>query len=473
VIRVWKDSFVNVGGAVASRGLMVAALPIITHQFTPEQVGIWPLVLSLASIFAPVATLRLDIVIPILRHARPALVIGNLLLLFGFAASLLLLAGLFLFPSGLEVLAGTRIGPGERFLIAVQLLSIVGLTVFSAWLVRRRSYPMLALAHLLSAVATIVLLIALPRLAGATTIVLVSAIVGGHVAGTLWAMSAALRSGFTVSRGHLRRTGVRALLIRHSNYPLYSLPYSLSSILVERGFPLLLGASFGLASSGGYYLLRQALFAPVSIVTTAFRQVMFGHAAAETDPLAMKALLLRLSMPVLVMTPLVAAYFIIFSTDAAISLLGSEWQALELIAMPVIVHASSLAISAWLDRVFDLKGRQRLALGLQLSSDFVVGLTVLLAVFAGAGFVAVVSIMSYMAAAYNILWLTIVFGLLGFSFPVSALLGLLPVAVLGSGLAAFSAMATGLEGRAGGVLGAAIIASAGAFMVFKMWPKAR
>lgn len=464
MIGVWKDAAVNVGGAVLSRALLIAALPIITRQFSAEQIGLWPVILSLATMIAPFATLRLEIAVPMANRPAARVLMrfmGQVTLALAFLTAVLLVA----FPASLRYLTGADIALGERLMIPVQLMSSAALVIVSAWLIRKRAFAALALSNLGTAVTTVFLLILLPRIFGATTFVLLFSVVSGHLCGTMIATMFArrLRDGTFSLRAHSRR--LCAVLRRYAQYPRYALPYSLSAVLVERGLPLVISAFFGLASVGGYFLLRQALFAPVGIVTTAFRQVVFGHAAGHSDAHHIRALFSRVGVPVMVMIPMGTAFVMVFALGPALAVLGADWVKLEAIAPAMLVHACSLMITAWMDRVFDLKGRQRLALAMQVVSDIVVFAAALILAMSGLSFSNFVVSVSLLAAIYNVIWLVVVYRLIGYDPWRAVLAGLLPVAALAVSWACFR----GLAGALPPVYDALAGATATILAAFALW----
>ena len=144
-------------------------------------------------------------------------------------------------------------------------------------------------------------------------------------------------------------------------------------------------------------------------------QVFFQRVAAEKDTAALQNFVLgilkkqlAIATPILVATMIHAPWVFGFA-------LGEQWTEAGSYAALLSIAGFVLFLTSWLDRVYDVKGRQRLALTLETTYN-VVSLGALIAAMATlpSTFWAL-AVYVGVAVAYNVIWLGVTFKLAGFS----------------------------------------------------------
>jgi hypothetical protein len=101
-----------------------------------------------------------------------------------------------------------------------------------------------------------------------------------------------------------------------------------------------------------------------------------------------------------------ALAFSVFRIEDIVSLVvGTKWPNLPIMAWFCMFPALILVFTGPLDRVFDLVGRQRLSVSLQLVSDVVMLLTIVIAVQFSASAQVLVGLISLVLVLYNAIWL--------------------------------------------------------------------
>ena len=145
-------------------------MPFVTRIYTPADVGVWAIVLTLAGFLLPLATLRYDVAIVIALTQRTAAAIALAIGVCMLAVAVALAAALSVVPKQLlEAISG--LGPDKQGLLAVVPLLLVLLAAqatLQAWLTRGRQFGALSLAQLIQAIVTAAAMLLLPLIAGAS-----------------------------------------------------------------------------------------------------------------------------------------------------------------------------------------------------------------------------------------------------------------------------------------------------------------
>ncbi|OAD21702.1 O-antigen translocase [Candidatus Thiomargarita nelsonii] len=159
------------------------------------------------------------------------------------------------------------------------------------------------------------------------------------------------------------------ILMRYRVYPTYMAPYSLSQSIVDSGFLVALGGIFNVGTLGAFHLARQLAYLPIALIANNLRQVIYSHAAKLKSPKdinpQIKAILTSLAsfqMPIII-------FAIFFSSDFIVLIFGKAWQNTGEFLRWIVLSASVLLLTSWLDRMFDVYAYQRLSVILQLISD--------------------------------------------------------------------------------------------------------
>ncbi|MGH7186916.1 MAG: oligosaccharide flippase family protein, partial [Pseudomonadota bacterium] len=269
------DAIISLAGGSLARAITLASMPFVTRIYSPADVGVWAIVLTLAGFLVPLANLRYDVAIVIALTQRTAAAIALAIGVCMLAVAVALAAALSVAPKQLlEAISG--LGPDKQGLLAVVPLLLVLLAAqatLQAWLTRERQFGALSLAQLIQAIVTAAAMLLLPLIAGASAGVATAAAMLGLAMGitvTAWAGGAQILSYADRRLAHAVRTGLR----RYKVYPLYFVPYSLSAGLAERILQLVLAGAYSISALGAFYVARQLVTAPATLLSATLCQVM-------------------------------------------------------------------------------------------------------------------------------------------------------------------------------------------------------
>jgi O-antigen/teichoic acid export membrane protein len=321
--EVVRGAAVLASGTAAAQVVMVAATPILTRLFSPEQYGILGFVASIAAVLAIAGTLSYDRALLLERDGDGASHLVVLVLAWSVLLSVIASVG------------GTVIGMvsspaanAYRALPWAGLLTLVmamNLTL-SAWAVHLKHYRTIAVADLLSAIAivTIQLITGLFDLEAA-------GLLGGQIAGTIVALlvlgTLACRSAAFASLWEFDLRTKLVVARKHYRFPLYATP----AALLERsskGLPVFLLAIFFSPVEAGYYWLCYRLIAyPVRLVVRSsrrpyYKQAVDMHARGESvAPLLWKSTGLFAAFAIAMVVGM-----ILFAPPLFEVVFGEEWQ---------------------------------------------------------------------------------------------------------------------------------------------------
>lgn len=254
------DVLTIVGGTAAAQLIVIAASPILSRLYSPENFGVFGIFLSLSAIISMVSTGRYELAILLPKNDED-----------GYAVLLLccLLAGtfsLFLF------LAVLLVRPEAWwYFVPLAVFFTACVNSLSYWRNRRAEYRRIAAARVSSSAFTTAISVCL----GLSGMGSVGLIVG-------------LIIGSAVSAGLLLRhpprfsdPDIRGVAKRYIKFPQILVAAHLINALSQRLPLLLLAPMFGFAVAGFYMLAHRVITLPTQLLSTSIGEV-FRRKASET-----------------------------------------------------------------------------------------------------------------------------------------------------------------------------------------------
>lgn len=273
-----------VGGTVIGQAITLAALPVLTRIYSPEEYGFAGLFAAIVVCVTAISTLRYDFAIPIPSRLRAARQITAVALIAALAVTLIAGIGAVVVVAIRPVPVGL---PGWRF-VGLLLLAVAAISLFNigrGWATRRQEFGRLAAARIQQGVVGTSVQIAL-GLAGFGTVGLILGQIASQSAG-------AMRLWSLVPRPLLE--GAAWAARRFRNFPIYD---SWSGLLNVAGTqaPVMLFAAFFSPVLVGYYALATRLVAaPISLIGQATARVFLPHVVEANRAGSAQAAVLRLT----------------------------------------------------------------------------------------------------------------------------------------------------------------------------------
>jgi O-antigen/teichoic acid export membrane protein len=410
-----SDAIITFSGTILARAITFAATVIATRIYAPADLGIWAIVLTLSGFLLPLATLRYEVAVVIAATQRAA---ATLVAVIG-ACALLVVVTVAIIESItphrlLEAITGLHADrQGLLALVPFVLALLVGQATLQAWLTRGRKFGTSSLAQLAQAVVTAAAMLLLPVIVGASGAVAAASAMLGLSAAVL---VAAVSCGPEILAFVDRRIGVaaRSVARRFKVYPLYLVPYTLSSGVAERVLQVVLADAYSIGALGAFYVARQLVMAPALLVVESLRQVQFAHSARQSHTAEIKDRVGRVLRLLIDAQSACLAFALFWLTPILTAIISTSWARLGDFAWWTLFPASTCLLVGWLDRMLDVLGRQRLTVAFQLASDMVLIAIALSSPRIGLGDVGMVAALSIVKAVTNVVFLVVILALLRF-----------------------------------------------------------
>ena len=332
-------------GTILGRVIALAALPLVTRLYSPEDFSLLAVYLSIVSVVAVIACFRLEVAIPLADDDDDA---ANLLALSLLGLSLITASSLALVLAMPEALAAW-IGKPEiapyAWLIPVGIALAGTYASAQFWATRARRFGAIARTRVAQAIV------------GVSTMLMfgwIGLIPLGLLLGNMLNIGAgSLNLGLKAMRADqekLRRVSpqhMKLTLRKYYRYPVFSMPEALFNIAGIQ-IPVLLIAAQGGSEAGFLLLAMQIMTAPMALLGGSISQVYTSHAAEKfrqgqltTFTVSIMRRLAIIGVGPLVMIGILAPFIFpsIFGADwvrsGEIVTLMVPWMLLQFISTPV------------------------------------------------------------------------------------------------------------------------------------------
>jgi O-antigen/teichoic acid export membrane protein len=349
------------GSLAAGQAVVLAASPVLTRLYGPEDFGLFAVFSALTGVLGVVMSLRYELGIPVVRDDTEAAGMAGL--------SLLLALGLGLLTVPLVWLGGERLAAAAGLPGLAPLLWLLPVTAFAAglgqlmsyWSVRRGTFRVNALSRFLQSVAQAALQLGFGALGvGAAGLVLGYAL--AYLARCAsFALATPRADRRLLRRAATRPAAMRRLAAEHWHYAAYSTPSTLLLSATQLLPAMLLAMLYGPAVAGWFALGQKLVALPVRLLAQAASQVFLGE-AVRLGPEAVYRLFRRASARFLALGVLVMAPLLVLGPDLFALAFGERWRvAGEMARLLVPAHLARF-VAVPVSQTLNLFRRQRLHL---------------------------------------------------------------------------------------------------------------
>lgn len=312
-------------GTGGAQLIAVAAVPILTRLYSPEDFGVLAVFVAIVSIFAPVVTLRYVLALPLFRHDGMAM---NLLILsLGLMLGLSALLGFALWTWGAPLFAlfSANLLAPWWWLIVFGVLGTAAYDMFAMWGTRQRAYRLIAQTSLTQSAAGATIKIVLGLLSLQPLGLLI-----GHVmaqAAGFGRLLTGFRNELRANLHYVRLSRIRIVAWRHRGFPIWRLPSQFLMAFSMQAPLLFVSALYDGGTAGQFALAMTAIALPMNLVGRATSQAYYGEAAAvHRDPEKLWHMSLSVQLRLaLFAVPSTAMLF--FAAEPLFALVfGDEWR---------------------------------------------------------------------------------------------------------------------------------------------------
>jgi len=273
--RFARSVSVLAGGTAAGQIIVVAASPILTRLYSPEDFGLLAVYAGLLGIMGVIASLRYQHAIPLPESDEEAASVAVLSLLVVLGMTAVSAIIVWAWGEPIATVLNTPALEPYMWLLPLGLLLIGIYQVFTYWAIRVKAFPAIARTKLTQALSMVGVQL------GAYTLGPLALLLGqvsGHAAGSSSLGALAIRRKWSVFR-KVRLADIRWAAARYRRFPIYS---SWGGFFNKAGteLPLILFAAlFSPAAAGIYMLAHRVLAMPMQLLGKAIADVFFSSAS--------------------------------------------------------------------------------------------------------------------------------------------------------------------------------------------------
>lgn len=315
-----KGVSVLVGGTATAQALTIAAMPLITRLYHPEDFGLLTLFTALLSIFAVISSLRYELAIPISDSNKEASRVLFLAVFFTISQSIIIALLIYFFSDKISSLLNSK--PIEKYLwiLPIAVFFTGSYQIFEKWSIREKKFKRIAKTKLSQVVAGLTIqLTGYPH--GSLALIIGQAV--SQAVGVYSLLRSAIQS---IDKNDLTIGSLKETAKRYKGFPLYSTWTALSNTISTQLAPIIFIAIFSPEIAGLYALTLRVLSVPTSIIGSTVGQVFLSlaPAAARTKELpeliaSLHAKLSRAGIPILIL-------LLIAGPDLFTFVFGEAWR---------------------------------------------------------------------------------------------------------------------------------------------------
>lgn len=269
-----------VGGTAVAQAITIAALPILTRLYSPDDFAILAIYTSLLSILTVIACLRLDIAIPIPKEDGEAIDLLKLSLIFTFITSAITTLGLWLFGDMLLDKLNKELLKPYVWLLPIGVLLGGCYSTVQYWSMRKKNFKAITQTKIAQAAGGTAAQLGFGSIGKMGPLGLIS----GHI----------LISGlgiFKLGRYALKdirfneqakpKGGLVGTLKKYEKFPKYSTLEAFANIAAIQ-LPILIIGTMAIGPEAGYLMLAMKASAlPLGVIGGAVSQVYLSQAPEE------------------------------------------------------------------------------------------------------------------------------------------------------------------------------------------------
>jgi lipopolysaccharide exporter len=360
-----------VTGTALSQIIGVAAMLLLTRLFAPEAFGLLALFMTIASVFSVLGGGRYELAIMLPeRDTEAANVFWGAVLVLGVICGVCFCV-IAVFPRRIAAMLGEPSFVPWLWLVPPTLFTNGLNQVLSYWCGRTKRFRKVAFSRVAQAIAAVVVQVGLYLQHASGGAALIWGWILGQAVGTGFLVSETIRLDGRFLWRSAKAGQVLELLRTYRNFAFYKAPYSFISNASSQLVIVVLRFFSDLGTVGLFSMANRAVFLPVTLISSSINQVFYQRAATEQSERELEDLVNRiLRIQIVLMTPLLI--FAAFDSKFLFGkIFGARWTLSGEFAAILAFAGYMYFLVTWLDRLFDVRQRQKLALALEVVGNVI------------------------------------------------------------------------------------------------------
>jgi O-antigen/teichoic acid export membrane protein len=265
-------------GTLSGRLIALAALPVITRLYSPDDFALLAVYLALVGTLAVAACLRLDVAIPLVESEGEAAALLVLALLALATVTAVLILPALLMPDRIASALGAPALAPHLWLVPLGVAMAGSYSALQFWSTRARRFGVIARTRVGQAAVGVAAILALGGAGISPFGLLLGNALNIGAGGFSLAASALVRDGALLRTIKLRN--LAPAFCHNHRYPLLSTPEALFN-MAGTHLPVILIAACAGAQAGFLLLAMQVMAAPMTLLGSSISQVYVSRAPTE------------------------------------------------------------------------------------------------------------------------------------------------------------------------------------------------
>ena len=311
-------------GTTVAQVIPIAAAPILTRIYTPEDFGLYALFIAIASIFGSVATGRYELAVMLPKRDECAINIFALGFLITIVISLVLLLLVVLFNDYFIVLLNNDEIGFWLYFIPISVFFTGLFNILNYFNIRNKNYKDIANSTIARSVALVIIQLCVGFMKqGASG--LISGQMLSQMLANLRLFKNIAKDKFLISK--VSKTKMITLAKKYKDFPKFSMWGILANTLSMHLINILISSFFSIATLGVYTLVQRFLGVPSLLIGKSIGQVFFQQATKEKNETgtAINAFDGTVKKLIIISLPLFGMLFFI-AEDLFVFAFGVEWR---------------------------------------------------------------------------------------------------------------------------------------------------
>ena len=271
------DVLVVAAGTGTGQAIAIAASPVLSRLYEPQDLGAATILTSAISLLSVVAALRYELAVPLPADDREAAEVLAVSCVALAATTALCALAVWLWSAQIAVLLNAHSVHRYFWLVPVGMLGLGSHHAVSCWLVRKQAFSALAVTRTVQGLSQVTTQIGLGLLGFGPLGLLV-----GDLAGRVSGLSSLVRHAWQTGKPaftSLGWRGVQRAALRYRRFPLVSSWAAALNAAVLWLPPLLLARYYGLQVAGWFALAQRVLGIPLTLICDSVGKVYTAECA--------------------------------------------------------------------------------------------------------------------------------------------------------------------------------------------------
>ena len=270
-----KNSFTLIGGTFLAQLLPLLLSPVISRLYSPENMALWGLYMSIVPILLSISTGSYELSIMLPKKDEEAINLFSLSILLAIGSFLLFIMVALFFNNALAELLNNPFIAEWIVFIPISVLVLAISNSLMAWYNRKGNFKILAINKInknWSITSVQLLLHYIPRQASG---LISGQIFGEIISAFLFAIYFFKHQFFKFLKEHISLAKMKSLAFDYKKFPLYTMPTACLDNISSQILTIVIAIWFTNGLTGSYYLAVRLLSAPMALVGSSVSQTFF------------------------------------------------------------------------------------------------------------------------------------------------------------------------------------------------------